>query len=631
MSKNNIDSVLLTDREISEKNMLKLMSEVLKYVAPPEDITVSKWAEKYRVLDSLTSKFVGAWSNDMTPHLVEPMDAMSPTSGIRHCVLMFGSQNAKTEGIINAIDTFVDIDPCPMAYFLPTETQAQEYSKKRITPSFRNCKLSKLFPEKSRNGQNTTMSKIFPGGSLMMAGANSPVAMAGYPLRVIFRDEIDRWPLDVGGEGDGLSLTEQRVATFGDDAKIVDTGTPTLKGQSAIEKMFLLSDQRHWYVPCPHCGEFHELLFRRLLPGDEKETRMMHFETTAAGAVIKAYMVCPFCGGIIEEHHKPDMMRKGIYIKHNPGATIAGWFCNGLNSLLMSWKAVGERWFAAQKDYLKLKAFVNLILAETWEDPALYVSPNALQTRAEKYAKVPDQVLLLTCACDVQHDRLELEVAGWGRKNERWGIRYHVIYGSYEDKETWNQLEEFLLTPFDREDGRKQRIICTFVDSADGNSTQAVYDFCYRNKRNKVFAIHGKGGDNMSPIHAYKDDQKNHIRIVTLGSDTLKNISAYMLKLEDKGENYCHFPAGNGYDATYYDQLTSEEQVEQIDKRNYRRKMWRLKSGKSRNEAWDVFCYNRAALEWLRVDWDRVLSPVGIWSNVQVDTKKRKKSNGIEV
>jgi len=598
--------------DYSDINLERLIEDCFPLLAPPENIPFSQWAEKNRVLDSMSSKFSGAWTNKITPWVIEPMDLMGPNSGYNHVVLMFGSQTSKTECIINTLLAYMDISPGPMMWFLPTDSQAQEYSKTRLMPAINNCeRLSKMLGGGARDSNNTIMSKIIPGGSLRLSGANSPTNMAGYPVKVLCRDEIDRWPDDVKGEGSGLSLTAQRTVTFQGEEMIIDTSTPTTKGCSAIEDMFLLTDQRHWTVPCPHCGEYQELLFRRKLNEDSDElTRMMHFTRNEAGAVIKAELICYHCGCAILEEHKMEMQQNGKYEVRNPGASKAGFFVNGLNSLFTSWISIGERFFEAKGDMLKLKSFINTVLAETWEDTASYIKPDSIEARAEDYDKVPKEVIYLTCAVDVQRDRLEMEIRGWGKDFESWGIEYHTIYGAYDEPTTWTQLHDYLNYPLERDDGIRQKIFCTFIDSADGTSTKSVYQFCREHKKNRVFAIHGRGGENMQPIHAIKDCNQNKIRIITLGSDTLKDLCNFNLKIKEHGKNYVHFPKGCGYDSNYYKMLTAEEKVDEINKKTNRiKRVWRIKKDQKRNESWDIFCYNRAAIEHCmpkNAKWERV-------------------------
>lgn len=609
----------------SLKNINKILLEVIQCAKPPEKISVSDYTEKYRMLDSTSSNYAGRWSNKITPWLVEPMNVMGSYDSTVHTVIKFGSQMGKTEGIINAIMHRMDIDPCPISMYLPSEKQAKDYSKTRITPALRNNKnLSKVVTQKSRDVDNTILSKSFPGGVLRLHGSNSPTDMAGFPIKMLCRDEINRWGEDVGGEGSGLSLTAQRTESFGDEAKIIDTSTPTTKGECAISELFEDSDQRHWYVPCPHCGEYQELLFRRILPGDDKETRMMHFERNEAGTVINAYMVCCHCGAIIEEKDKPAMQRAGKYISHNPGHAIAGFFANGLNSLFMDWKRVGTKFFEGTGNYLKLKSFVNVVLAQAWEDPTMYIKADSIQKRAEDYTEVPDEVLFITCAVDVQWDRLELEICGWGNMYERWGLEYKVIKGEYDSERTWEELETVLFTPLMRKDGRKQKIMTTFIDAHDGNTTTHVYKFCKRNQKKMVYATHGKGGSGLKPINNRAKDPKIGNIYLTLGVDSLKNAGAYALQIKEKGPGYCHFPKGNGFDKTYYDMLTAEEMITQKNKKTGKDEShWSLKKGVSRNEAWDVFGYNRAAIEYHTPSWSRWIE-VGPRGIIEKPTIKRK-------
>lgn len=628
--------------DVYDSNLSKILDSSLKNLAPPEKITMSKWVEKNIILSSISSRFAGRWSNSMTPWLVEPMDCMSPNSGYNHVVLCFASQLGKTAILINGICYYIDIDPGPIMWFLPSDSQAKHFSKTKLSPILQNCEpIKRNFAERSRDKDNTIMSKNFSGGSLVLSGAGSPTNMAGSSIKFLLRDEADRWKDDVGGEGDGLSITEQRTATYEDNRMIVDTSTPTIKGESAIERQFNISDQRHWYVPCPHCGEYQEMLFSRTLDGDEKPTRMLDFTRNKAGKITNVVFICYKCGCAIEQKDKPAMQNEGKYIAHNPGAEIAGFFANGLNSMFMSWERIGARFFQAKNNYLKLKSFVNLVLGECWEDPSTYISPYSIQNRSEDYKKVPKEVIFITCGVDIQHNRLELEVRGWGVDYESWGIEYKVIDGYYDNIDTWRALQDYLDTPFDREDGIKQKIYSTFLDTADGTTQKQAYSFCRANKTKavgKVYAIRGRGGDNMNILHKITQDTTKRLTHITLGTDTIKDLCNYNLQIKEVGKNYVHFPKGFGYTKDYYNQLTSEEKVEEINKKTRKvKRVWRKKNTTIRNEAWDVFCYNRACIEYLtnkNFDWSRYEGKIYgkiRETPVKKRTKNNKKNNGISV
>lgn len=263
-------SVMETTKPTTKKRRLRPVDRTFirafSSYTPPADLTVSQWAEGYRVLSRESSAEAGPWRNSRTPYLVEPMDAFSDPR-VRHLTMVASSQVGKSEFILNCIGYAIDQDPGSMLYIQPNIEDAKKFSRRRIAPMVRDCPTlkRKVADAKGRDSANTVQEKSFPGGALSIIGSNSPAALASTPVRYIFGDERDRWALSAGTEGDPWKLADARTITYY-NAKLVDVSTCTVKGASSIADAFDDGTQERWKHQCPHCGEWHEIPYRQHIP-----------------------------------------------------------------------------------------------------------------------------------------------------------------------------------------------------------------------------------------------------------------------------------------------------------------------------------------------------------------------------
>ncbi|MBF0402307.1 MAG: phage terminase large subunit family protein, partial [Magnetococcales bacterium] len=265
---------------------------------PDPLLLVSQWADRHRVLSSVASSEPGLWRTARTPYLREVMDCLSPSSPVERVVFMSGSQLGKTESGLNWLGYIIHQSPGPILMVQPTVEMAKTYSKQRLDPMVESSPvLQDIVREpRSRDSGNTLFLKEYPGGILRMTGANSAAGLSSMPVRFLFLDEVDRYPGDVDGEGDPVALAIQRTVTFA-NRKVLIVSTPTIQGFSRIEAAYEESDQRRYWVPCPHCKQEQVLEWTQVRwPGDERE---------------KAFYVCIHCDETIHEHHKGWMLRKG--------------------------------------------------------------------------------------------------------------------------------------------------------------------------------------------------------------------------------------------------------------------------------------------------------------------------------
>lgn len=582
-----------------EKKTVELFTKIFGVLKPPPNLTLSQWADEYRVLSAESAARPGKWHTDNAPYQREIMDAISDQK-TEKIVIMSAAQLGKTDAfILNTIGYYMHYNPSPILVMQPTIDLGETFSKDRLTPMLRDTPvLHGKVNDKSRSSGNTILKKHFPGGHIAIIGANSPIGLRSRPIRILLADEVDAYPVSAGSDGDPLSLASKRLATFW-NKKEVYVSTPTIKGASTIEREYNKSTMEEWCVPCPVCGEYQPLQWKHV-----------HFDENNLDEITYS---CDKCGIVLSEAEWKEHFTFGKFIAQYPEREIRGFHMNALASLFMGWKKIVQDFLSANEEKKKgniepLKSWTNLNMAQSWEDGGEQADEEALYKRREKYnCEVPADVLYLTAGVDTQDDRLEVEVVGWGEGAESWGIRYAVFYGDTKLKKVWDDLDEFLLQTFERADGAKMKIVCTCIDSG-GHRANIVYKFCKARTARRVFAIRGQGGKDVPYIKRPTKNNREQAYLFTLGVDTGKSILLDRLKVELKDDDgndldstpgYCHFPKerDRGYTQEYFKGLTAEHLVTTYKKGRMVQE-WKIKdSAHKRNEALDVRNYATAALE----------------------------------
>jgi phage terminase large subunit GpA-like protein len=450
---------------------------------------------------------------------------------------------------------------------------------------------------RSRDSGNTMLAKEFPGGILIMTGANSAVGLRSMPVRYLFLDEIDGYTHDVDGEGDPVELAVKRTSTFARNRKIFVCSTPTIRGVSRIETAYERSDKRMYKVPCPECGFEQQILWRNI--------------RWPEGKPHEAALVCESCEAQIPSHRKGWMLERGKWVPTAEGdGRIAGYHLSSLYSPLgwYPWSQAAEDFLAAKEHGKEaLKTWTNTVLAETWEEEGDSVEDTALLTRREEYAaEVPESVLVLTAGVDVQDDRLEVEIVGWGKGEESWAIDYQVLWGDPGSEELWQRLDETLSSRYQHERGGHFNIAATCVDSG-GHYTQQVYGYCRKHRHQRIYAIKGMAGSGRPIVAAPSRRGSGHRRrtvdLFTVGVDAAKGLLYSRLGLTVPGAGYCHFPTSSAFDEEYFAQLTAEKIITRYHK-GFPRREW-VKT-RPRNEALDCRVYAMAAMYILSPAWDAI-------------------------
>lgn len=570
-------------------------------VRPDPRMNVSEWADTHRHLSQNASGEPGPWRTERTPYLREIMDCLSPSSPVEKVVFMKGAQIGGTEAGNNWIGYVIHHAPGPMLAVQPTVEMAKRWSKQRVaglidsTPVLR----ERVKEARSRDSGNTVQSKEFPGGILVMTGANSAVGLRSMPVRYLFLDEVDAYDFDVDGEGDPVSLASQRTITFG-NRKIFLVSTPTIQGFSRIELEYEASDRRRWWVPCPECNEYQVLDEKRLQwPKDQPE---------------EAAYFCEHCGVAIPSHRKAWMNSRGVWRADNPVSAIAGFWLSGLNSPWLTWAQIAER-KAAAKDDAAMKVYVNTIEARTWAESGEAPEWQRLYDRREDYpiGIVPKGGIFLTAGVDVQKDRLEVEIVAWGQERESWSVDYRVFPGDPNREEVWKHVDDLLEETFPDAEGVELPIYRLAVDT--GYATPAVYAWVRKKQLDRVIAVKGTNKTS-APLGAVTHEdvtvqgkkKRRGFMVWPVGSSFCKS-ELYGFLRKDKptdeqleaGEpypsGYCHYPK---YPEEFFKQLTAERLVTVKDRRGFPYREWRKL--RERNEVLDCRVYARAAASSVGID-----------------------------
>lgn len=549
---------------------------------PDPVMLCSEWADRYRQLTRETSAEPGQWRTSRAPYQREPMDMMSPSSRARRVVLMWGAQLGKTDIMLNAIGMRIHLVPGPMMLVLPVVDAARNFSKERIGPLVSATPeiAARVLENRSRDGDNTLFVKRFTGGFLKLTGANSAAGLRSTPIRDLYCDEVDAYPRDVDNEGDPVGLAEARTSNFPRGMKAY-TSTPGVKGLSRIESEFQLSDQRRFFVPCPHCGHMDHMRWSNL-----------HYEDDSPAT---ASLRCDACGVLIEERWKTQMLEQGEWRPTASGdGTRVGYHLSSLYSPLgwFSWADLVSEWLEAKRDVLKLKKFVNTRLAETWEERSESVDAVGLLARREAYeTEVPAGVGALVGAVDVQDDRLEWKVVGYGAAEESWLIAAAAELGNPAHDDVWLRLDAILRRTWKHASGQELRLECVAVDSG-GHHTEQVYRFCKARADRRIFAVKGSSLTGLPLLGRATVNNSFRARLYLVCTDTAKEMIYARLRIQTPGPGYMHLP--DWVDDEYVEQLTAEKVVRHFPRGRPSYREW-VKT-RARNEALDLEVYCLAAL-----------------------------------
>jgi len=574
-------------------------------LVPDPLLSVSEWSDRHRMLSSKASSEPGRWRTSRTPYLKAIMDCLSPTSPVERVVFMKAAQLGATEMGSNWIGYVIHHAPGPMMAVWPTVEMAKRNSKQRIDPLIDESSILRelIAPARSRDSGNTILAKEFRGGVLVMTGANSAVGLRSMPVRYLFLDEVDGYPIDVDGEGNAVALAEARTRTFS-RRKIFIVSTPTIAGVSTIEREYEASDQRRYFVPCPHCGHRQWLRFEQLRWERDENG---HRPETAA-------YVCESCEVPIPEHHKTWMLEHGEWRAMAEGASrTAGFHLSSLYSPIgwRSWKDVAAAWESAISkeagSAAAIKTFKNTELGETWVEEGEAPDWQRLLERREDYriGTIPIGGLLLTAGADVQKDRIEVSVWAFGRGKESWLVEHRVLMGDTARDEVWKSLASVLRETWTHETGCQLGLGRLALDT--GFATQEAYAFVRGVRDPRLMAVKGvaRGAalvGTPTAVDATSGGKKlrRGIKVFSVAGGIAK-LEFYnnLRKSPEVAEDgvTIRYPAGFVHlpkvDAEFLQQLCAEQLITRRDRNGFAIREWQKM--RERNEALDCYVYARAA------------------------------------
>ncbi|WOB60599.1 MULTISPECIES: phage terminase large subunit family protein [Pseudomonas] len=583
---------------------------------PDPDLWVDEWSDEYmRIPRDTGAAEPGKYRTARTPYAREPMRCLSPAHPCKRVVTKVASQLMKTQIALNWIGALIHMAPSNILTLLPSLGLAKRVSSRigktiDATPELK----ARVAANRSRDARNTMDTKEFEGGTLFATTAGSAANLSELSARYIYGDEVDRWDVDVDQEGDPIKLAEARGSTFGRNAKFYFSSSPLIKGASRIDDLFMMGDQRHFYVPCPTCGHMQVLSWDRLLYSPDFST--VHYQCAGSD-----------CDVLIEEHHKSEMLAKGEWRAHAKGdGETVSFQLNALYAPLgwHSWTMLAREFEEAKRaqdrgDLEPMQVFYNTRLAEVWDSAIEQTKAEVLQARAlqEDYVlgTLPVGALALTASVDVQANRLELMVMAWGAGMERWVVDHQVIPGDPADERTWALLDDRLKIRYRHPCGVSLAILATGIDSG-GHHTHEVYQFTRVRRWRNVFALKGASKPGR-PVIAQRPSQvdvtwkgqteRNGAELWIVGTDTAKDWIYNRYSFE-KGPGALHF--AKDLPDEFFQQCVAERKIARYVK-GYKRIEW-VKSKAERNEALDLMVYNLAMANFLGLhrygeqDWDKL-------------------------
>lgn len=608
-------------------NLQQLTIAAAEALRPPPMMTVSEWATRHRLLRKDYAKEPGLWRMERTPYLVEPMNRLSIQDPCLEVVTVFPSQTGKTTISENWLGYIADVAPGPCMFVQPTDDDCADWVDSRIQPMIEDCPslVAKFDKPNDPEGVATKLKKGFRGGTVYFKGTNSSSKSRSKSIRFLDLDEIDAFKTAVARDGNPVKLFVARTTTYGRQAKIHYSSTPTEEATSRIWQEYLASDQHRFWVVLPCCETRQQLEFKHLRPPHKSPTGQATYQ-------------CPHCGTFIEEHTKNEFLKTGLWapwieqederqiildliaeedgveisetaweIVHHPrwvqqasrtGGRRMGYHLNGLYSPYgwLSWQTIWQEFEAAQGDPENLQVWVNTRMAEVWRGmQGDRVDEGNLAKLCIPYPRtVPDEVGLLTGAIDIQDDRLEVLIAGWGRFNAPWHIDHRVIYGDPEDDDVWTEADRMLLAEYEG-----LRVSAACIDTG-GHHTDKAYLFCKPRFRRRVFAVKGSSNskDPVWPIRATMI-KRLAINLFVIGVHKAKyTLFQRLQKLA--GEPGCfHFPKSwdEDYQREYFAQLTAEQLIRYRKAGDWEQRFDKIRE---RNEVLDLWTYAYAACVALR-------------------------------
>jgi phage terminase large subunit GpA-like protein len=549
-----------------------LAKRVLHGFVPPKRLKLSEWAEAQVRLPEGVSAQPGPlrlwpWATEIANAIGNPF--------VERVTLQKGTRLGFSTLVVATIGSYAVNEPCPVLLLLPTADDARDVIVSDIEPIFSASPVLRdvLKDDSEEASRNTLLSRRFPGGgSLKIVSARAPRNLRHHTARILIVDEADA--CEATAEGNPIKLAERRTLSYS-NRKIVIGSTPIFADTSHVLKSYGESDARVFEVCCPQCAHWFEISWSSIVWPE--------------GKPLEAHCVCPSCGGVIEESAKAVLVTAGRWRITRPDVKDhAGFRLSALVSLLpnASWGRLATEFVEAKNDPAELQVFVNTILGQGWSSPAI-VDEGTLAARAEPFDldHLPREVLLLCAGTDVQDDRSETLICGWTRDGTCLVLSHNVIWGSFTDKATWQELDDLLRGSWKHPLGGRLKIEAACIDAGDGDHYDSVLNFCVPKMSRRIYAIKGMFGARTAFASAKGKRISN--RLFLVGVDTIKNVIFQRLQ-SGRSIRFSHT-----LEPVFYEQLASERRVIRYSRGMPVRRFERV-SSRARAEGLDALVYATA-------------------------------------
>lgn len=578
----------------SRRTLKLFLSEIRGFLTLPPKLKVWEWSAKHVFLSSDVTPEPGFYDPDRIPYQ-KRVQEWATERRVNDIVMVTAAQLIKTTCINNIVGFFIGADPSNILVVYPVVDDGKDWMRDKFMPMVRSSKLlrQKIPDSDKRTGGQTTLIKHFPGGWLKVTGANSAASLRGRSMRVVIQDDVDAFRDN--SEGDPCVQADKRAANQ-PRALRIKASTPTIKGTSKIWAALEHSSFDQLLCPCPKCDH-----------GQTLEWENMVFDPTKPE---EARYRCSNCGHLWNDTERYNAVlagaRRDLWRSRNPQARVKGIHMNGLYRLMgekNSMSGFMEEWVL---DYLDAKAkgeksyqvWLNTFLALCYEPASSTIEPDPLFKRRENYRPaemLPEEILVVVAAVDVQGNRLEVEVRGFGLGQESWGIEYREFAGDPTEQFVWKKLDGFLGATYKHPIRGQVRIAQCFID-AGGSKQNEAYIFTETRNGRGIYACRGAKDPNAPVLSPLRRAGYNQVPFYFVGTQAVKDTLHSRLMLKEPGPGYFHWPKTDDFDEDYFKKLTAEKKVKRMKGAHKGKMMWELPEG-ARNEPWDINVYMIGAME----------------------------------
>lgn len=589
---------------------------IAEALTPAPPVNLIGWTES-SIIFGPNDPFPGHYSFDRFPFFREMLDCLGPEHPARTVTLMKSAQIGGTILGDAFLLGWLDLVPTQLMCVHPTLPQARAWVNNKIKPAVRNSRRLQAilsFDGSNRDVKATELlfERIDARGGVIVTGANSAASLSQHSVKAQLQDDLAKWEDNDAGDPEGQA--DSRSQAF-EDAKIFKVSTPMVEGECRIHRNFLAGDQRHYHVPCPHCGHLHPL-----------EWANLQANIDAAGGIEGAYFNCPECGGVIEERHRAwivDPANGARWVRHHPAGRQPSFHLWAAYAPLMGWPRIAEAYLKAKGDSAKEQTFANDVAGLPFRRAGEAPEWEKLQARGDapenpyERGRIGHGYYFLFAGADCQDDRVEVGIWAFGPELRRQPVDHLVIDGRISEETTKRQLDDVLLRrSWPDAYGNARQLEHLFIDA--GYLREQVIDWVARHPTHLVTPIVGATSDT-APVLGGPQGRERTLKgrpakdkrlVFPVGGGAVKSYIYDDLRKGDPDQRgFIALP--RGFDASWYEQLASERRLKTKNRRGFWEYRWTLVPGR-RNEVLDCAVYAYAAA--VKRGW-KALTPVQ-WSQI---------------